>query len=193
MNRYKWLVKVLNLTNIPDYGEPTRDGTHYFVLYCLASLLKPEVCVELGSQRGFSAIWTAAALDDNCSQSAHIWCVDKFVGCGKDKKPLFLANVESSGLKDRITLIEKDLVDAVDDVPEEIDFLLIDAAHDYESCRRDADLYMPKLSIGGIVLFHDYKTCKGVKEAVDEIDKEDFFEIPIPTYNYGLYALIRMK
>ena len=50
------------------------------------------------------------------------------------------------------------------------DFIYIDGAHDYESVKKDIDLYAPKLKTFGILAGHDYEhTWPGVIKAVDEI------------------------
>jgi hypothetical protein len=59
----------------------------------------------------------------------------------------------------------------------ELDFVFIDARHDYESVRADLEQWVPKVRAGGIVAGHDYVDGSlpqgeyGVKRAVDE-----FFE-----------------
>ena len=50
------------------------------------------------------------------------------------------------------------------------DFIYIDGAHDYESVKKDIELYAPKLKTFGILAGHDYEhTWPGVIKAVDEI------------------------
>ena len=55
-----------------------------------------------------------------------------------------------------------------------LDFVFIDAAHDYDSVSQDIALWAPKVRAGGIVSGHDYYTVKngpvksGVMRAVDE-------------------------
>jgi hypothetical protein len=52
-----------------------------------------------------------------------------------------------------------------------LDFIFIDAAHDYESVKKDINAWFPKLKDGGIIAGHDYTWCDDVKKAVNE-----FFE-----------------
>ena len=55
-----------------------------------------------------------------------------------------------------------------------LDFVFIDAAHDYKSVKEDIHAWAPKVRIGGIVAGHDYfngnhhDTQYGVKDAVNE-------------------------
>jgi len=53
-----------------------------------------------------------------------------------------------------------------------LDFVFIDAAHDYENVKRDIESWLPKIKVGGILAGHDYETSiDGVKRAVDEVFK----------------------
>ncbi len=50
-----------------------------------------------------------------------------------------------------------------------IDFIYIDAEHTYESVKKDLELYLPKLKVGGIIGGHDYHhVWPGVCKAIDE-------------------------
>jgi len=51
------------------------------------------------------------------------------------------------------------------------DFVYIDAAHDYESVKKDVLAWLPKVKKGGIIAGHDYLyyATPDVKQAVDEI------------------------
>jgi hypothetical protein len=50
-----------------------------------------------------------------------------------------------------------------------LDFVFIDAAHDYESVKADILAWMPKIKSGGYLAGHDYPTWEGVTKAVNEI------------------------
>jgi hypothetical protein len=50
-----------------------------------------------------------------------------------------------------------------------LDFVFIDAAHDYYSVKKDITSWLPKVKIGGIIAGHDYVSHPSVKKAVDEI------------------------
>jgi hypothetical protein len=63
---------------------------------------------------------------------------------------------------------------------ESLDFVYIDAAHDYENVKKDVEVWFPKVKVGGIIAGHDYLNATKeetghslfeVKKAVDE-----FFE-----------------
>ena len=60
----------------------------------------------------------------------------------------FFTNIE------HIKNFSYDVVDRFQD--KSIDFIYIDGRHDYESVKRDLELYLPKLKNGGIIGGHDY-------------------------------------
>lgn len=68
-----------------------------------------------------------------------------------------------------------------------LDFIYIDANHSYEGCKRDIEIWWPKLKQGGIFAGHDYcngtypQGVFGVKKAVDEFvknQKQSVFTTP---------------
>lgn len=52
---------------------------------------------------------------------------------------------------------------------ESIDFIFIDANHDYRHVKEDIRLWLPKVKRGGVIAGHDYINFAGVKKAVDEL------------------------
>lgn len=74
---------------------------------------------------------------------------------------------------DRRRIIRKRSVDAAGDISNaSLDFVFLDAGHDYESVRDDIDAWLPKLKPGGLLCGHDYDHPDfpewGVKEAANE-------------------------
>ena len=59
-----------------------------------------------------------------------------------------------------------------------IDFVFIDANHDYDYVKKDIEAWFPKVKTGGVIAGHDYhKHWKGVVKAVDEffLEKDVLF------------------
>ena len=52
---------------------------------------------------------------------------------------------------------------------ESVDFVFIDAGHEYDSVVKDITSWLPKIKKGGIISGHDYFNPCGVKQAVDEL------------------------
>lgn len=60
-------------------------------------------------------------------------------------------------------------VEAARYFPEELDFVYIDANHNYEYVKQDIETWWPKIKKGGILSGHDYTSPNsGVPKAVDE-------------------------
>jgi hypothetical protein len=53
-----------------------------------------------------------------------------------------------------------------------LDFVFIDAAHDYENVKADIAAWLPSIKRPGILSGHDYLDTCGVKQAVDEAAAE---------------------
>jgi len=57
-----------------------------------------------------------------------------------------------------------------------LDFVFIDAAHDYENVKADITSWYPKIKIGGVIAGHDYyESWPEVKMAVNEFFKDSIF------------------
>ena len=72
---------------------------------------------------------------------------------------------------DKLVFIEKFSEDAVDDVPDDMDFIYIDGNHDYAYIKKDVDMYYPKLKKGGVLCGHDFQ-IPDVARAVTELAKK---------------------
>ena len=68
-------------------------------------------------------------------------------------------------------ILRKSSMEALVDIPDSsLDFVYIDAMHDYRNVRKDIDGWVPKVRSGGIVSGHDYSDLHhcGVLRAVNE-------------------------
>lgn len=66
-------------------------------------------------------------------------------------------------------------------VPDNLDFVYIDASHDYENIKKDIACWYLKVRIGGILAGHDYfGEWSGIVKAVDEF---------VNTFNYELHKV----
>ena len=67
-------------------------------------------------------------------------------------------------------------------IPDEsIDYVYIDAAHDYESVKQDLHLWWSKVKKGGVFAGHDYKEPlqPGVEQAVNEFIQREGLELNV--------------
>lgn len=82
-----------------------------------------------------------------------------------------VSNQKLEPFKDKIVRIKKKSGDAVNDVPDDLDFIYIDGNHAYGYVLEDIELYWPKVKKGGVFGGHDYYNegpGRQVKKAVDE-------------------------
>ena len=74
---------------------------------------------------------------------------------------------------------------AVEDVPDNIEFIYIDANHDYEYVKKDLELYWEKVSVNGILAGHDFMAdFNGVINAVSEFASENQLHIYSHKYDW---------
>lgn len=75
----------------------------------------------------------------------------------------------------RCTILEMPSVEAARSLPDEsLDFVYIDANHQYHAVRADLDAWIPKVRSGGVIAGHDYSPVPyhetyGVVQAVQEV------------------------
>lgn len=140
--------------------------------------------VEVGVWKGKSAIYMATKII-NSGKKIKFDCVDTWLGSEEYTNPnspyyepiletpnglydQFLKNIEP--VKSVINPIRMKSIEASKLYADEsLDFIFIDAAHDYQSVKEDITVWLPKLKKNGIIAGHDYTSHIGVKTAVDEL------------------------
>ena len=131
--------------------------------------------VEVGSWQGKSACFMAVEIE-NSGKNIQLHCIDTWEGSIEHKdetvikeKSLynqFLNNIEPvKHIIKPVRLASRDAARTYED--ESIDFIFIDAAHDYESVREDLYSWYPKIKKGGLIAGHD-RLWPGVVKAVNE-------------------------
>ena len=138
---------------------------------------KPTI-VEIGSWVGTSSVAISDGIRKFCP-GAKFYCVDIFsnqyyssvpglaFGAKHDIRKIFEKNMKGNP---HTTLQMESLEGAKKFENESVDFIFIDANHDYEYVKADIEAWYPKLKIGGIMCGHDYSAdFIGVKKAVKEI------------------------
>jgi cephalosporin hydroxylase len=143
-----------------------------------------SVLVELGCWKGKSAAFLLVeALSAGKTPEVHF--VDHWGGSNEqDHKAdpelqrvfdIFLSNIGRADYP-KATVHRKRTVEAADDfAPDSVDFIWVDAGHEYDEVMADLRAWWPKLRVGG-VMGGDDLPMKGVNKAVSE-----FF----PTHEVG--------
>ena len=154
--------------------------------------------VEVGTWMGRSSIYMADLIKRS-GKDIQFYAIDHFVGAsdpelqaGQDYQDnmratieahggtiagAFAKNVLDCGVQDYVTQIVADSTKAAKMFQDySLDFVFIDAAHDYVSIKRDIAIWWPKVKVGGILAGHDYDHLfPGVVQAVNGFfDKKDY-------------------
>lgn len=131
--------------------------------------------VEVGCWKGKSSAYMAVEIA-NSGKNIEFWCVDHWLG-GPDHKGwdvlpdlyrIWRANM--GPLKEYHKELKMTSIEASKKFEDEsVDFVFIDASHEYEDIKSDIHAWMPKVKKGGIIAGHDYEDgFPGVQRAVDE-------------------------
>jgi len=131
------------------------------------------VGVEIGTQRGINAL--------NILENFNIkmlYLIDSYFSY--DGYPESLLENSYDAAKKRLesynnkTFIIKKSEDALQDVPDKLDFIYIDGNHEYEYVKKDIQLWYPKIVDGGYIGGHDFNmNFPGVVKAVREFVRKN--------------------
>lgn len=134
--------------------------------------------VEVGTWKGRSAAFMAVELI-NSGKHIRFDCVDSWVGAGDEEfydndhhvihGSLYEHFVENmKPVHGKFNAVRKASLEAALEYPSEsVDFIFIDASHDYENVLKDINAWYDKVKVGGVLAGHDYNHLP-VKQAVDE-------------------------
>jgi predicted O-methyltransferase YrrM len=124
------------------------------------SLQDGAIAVEVGVYKGKSILFLAEALQDQ-GKRVDLYGVDTFKGSqehnikGNELLLEYLNNVYF--FRDKITTIMQPSVQAAKEFADDsLDFVFIDAAHDYQNVCADIKAWRPKVKKGGMLAGHDY-------------------------------------
>lgn len=152
---------------------------HIPFAFYLMDIVRPDTFVELGTFYGVSYCAFCQAVDElelptRCF-AVDTWAGDVHMG-GYDKGILGNLRQHHDPLYGGFsTLLQSTFDDALGKFEDgTIDLLHIDGCHTYEAVKHDFEIWMPKLSRRGVIIFHDtneYKDDFGVWRFFDEIKK----------------------
>ena len=157
------------------------DHDFIFLRKMLERFSGPSHFVEVGSYKGRSSSYMAVEIV-NSGKNIKFDCIDTWQGSDEHQQgqsfedvdvvnnrlfDVFLANmkpVEGYYTAKQMTSIEG--AGTYND--DSLDFVFIDAAHDYDSVKQDILAWLPKVKKGGIISGHDYPHPP-VRQAVNEL------------------------
>jgi hypothetical protein len=152
----------------------------YFHFYKeVADALKDgDLAVEVGSYKGRSIAYLAQRLARQGKHGVSLWAVDNFKDCARVD---LAANLFRCWCE-RVNILEADSSAAAYGFADgSVTFCYIDAAHDYESVKRDVAAWLPKIKSGGIIAGHDAQS-PDVQRAVKELLPKAEFYLPVWMY-----------
>lgn len=139
-------------------------------LYMLAiqSCTKNGCIVEVGAWKGKSASFMAVEIA-NRRKDIDFYVVDTFKGSiehtPEEVERLYETYIENTkGLQIRTLVMES--VEAAKEFTA-VDFVFIDASHEYDDVIADIQSWYPKIKKGGVLAGHDYE-WEGVQRAVND-------------------------
>ncbi len=144
------------------------SGAFAHMLYAIPRFLPARTIVEVGVWKGLTSSLLCQAMQLNGTKG-RVWGFDNgdFESEARDR-------IERLGFTEFWTYVSQDSAKAGqhwDDGP--IDFLMVDAAHDYKSVVADMQAWMPHVAPRGYVFCHDYNPGTGVWRAVNEFVRDD--------------------
>lgn len=180
----------------PRYKLSTGDyrtglGPSAWLLHGLVRSLAPDVVVETGSARGWSACHIGLALRENVR--GKLYAIDPHSSTewndsgGPDASlNVFRRHVSAMGLDPYVEVVRADSRTAAQSWSRPIDLLFIDGDHSYEGVKADWDLFSPFLTPSAVTIFHDttwelhkhddprYRDDMGVPRFVDELRRAGY-------------------
>lgn len=130
---------------------------------------RPIVMVEVGVYKGRSLFFLAVEAE-NSGKPIEVFAVDRFnwpVTAMQD----FARLRQAHGLTERVHMVTADSLTASRGFSDDaLDFVFLDAGHEYPDIESDIRAWWPKVRRGGILAGHDYghPDFPGVAQAVNE-------------------------
>ena len=175
INRCVALLNATDNRNEPATTEYENISTHLtheekYKLKELAMTTCGSTYVEIGSYLGSSSCFIASGIQ-SAGNAATLFCVDTWANDAmsegkRDTYSEFLENTAS--FQNQIVPLRGKSEEIAKSFDKKIDFLFIDAGHEYDDVKADVKAWFPKLKPGALVIFHDIGWAEGVQRAVDE-------------------------
>lgn len=171
-----------HIFNQPQFGEFWFD---YPELYSemVKRFSSGSKFVEVGSWKGMSSAYMAVEIA-NSEKNIDFYCVDTWNGSvehelyGMDTSSLYETFIQNMNpVKDYFKAIRSESLEAAKQFEDNsLDFVFIDASHEYKDVKDDIISWLPKVKYGGVIAGHDYAKLDGtdpdfpgVKLAVHEL------------------------
>lgn len=193
----KFLLKTKTWKEIDGFFEyPT------FYDMCMNEISDNSIMVEVGSWMGRSSAYVASLIQLS-GKNIDFYCVDTWEGSEEHRDIIksleeqgttlfdeFKNNIIECGLEEYITPIKSKSIDAASQFEDEsIDFIHIDASHDYGNVTADITAWYSKIKPGGLITGDDYG-WDGVYRAVNDffgVENIEYYDHDNKNGNVWLY------
>jgi len=137
--------RMVSIRQVPlgSWSTPLSD---LVMLLKIAVCTEPKRVLEIGSYRGYTALFLAQHISPN----ARIVTMDRHPDHGEAYRMSPLAHM----IERRVGEIDRAMFER--DESASYDLIFVDADHSYESVRNDTELILPLLSPAGFIVWHDY-------------------------------------
>lgn len=140
-------------------------------LYALMHLHQPAQALELGTYKGYSSLYMAAAASEIVG--CQFTTVDRV-----DQRSLRLTQGGPSLFH---RFVKATSFDYLRDLSTTVDFCFLDTSHTYRETKAELELLWPKLAPGGLLVMHDPLSFPDIPRAVkDVIADSQPFDLPTP-------------
>lgn len=175
-----------------DQYLQTENWFDYHSFYDFISEKNYKKLVEVGVWKGHSVSYLAAKNRDSKIYAVDLFELSRELFHGEIQKQIpyiydiYNKNLELTGTRKTIRDIKGLSWDVANHFQDQtVDFVFLDASHNYESVTKDINAWFPKVRSGGIIAGHDY-SWDGVNSAVKEFAGE---ELEILTYEGSVWYI----
>ena len=137
--------RMVSIGQLPRGGWST-PLADVVMLLKIALCSEPKRLIEIGSYRGYTALFLA----QHVSPDSRIVTIDRHPDHGEAYRKTSVAGK----IERRVGTTDQAMF--AQDEPASYDLIFIDADHSYESVRNDTELVLPLLSPAGFIVWHDY-------------------------------------
>lgn len=159
----------------PNMFPTALDPSAGRLLHELVRLTRPNVVLEIGTFKGYSALCLAQGLVDN--KRGVLYTIDPV------KQGIFCQVLKKTKLKHCVNYMigySSDIVPKLN--LSKVDIVFIDGNHKYENCLQDFNLVKNLVHKNGFIVFHDTIALEGPRRVIKEIKQEKNFQvITLPT------------
>lgn len=145
-------LKNAGLYHLGDWGYGAANVEEAEVLFALVAALKPRICIETGTESGWTAAHIGGALAAN--DRGHLWTLELDAKMAQKARD----NLDLAGIGSRVSVVQEEsftfLARWEQDHPgKKIDFALLDTHIELRA--RELEMLRPLLAEGAVVAVHD--------------------------------------